>query len=75
MMIPTFLAITQTMFVSTYNPWGGRPAELEGEINSKIQTLESSINHDSQTLNVKDIKFPNASMAFVIYEITDKKAD
>lgn len=70
MNLPLF-AITQVICATGWTGGG-----IESDINKKIAQLDATIDHETQTLTVKDIKVaPEWGYAFIIYDIDEKKKD
>lgn len=70
-MIIPLLALTQVMYSEAWTGGG-----LATDINKKIQTLDATIDHDTQTLLIKDVKMsPECGYAFILYEIADKASN
>lgn len=68
MFLPLF-AVTQVICAGGWTGSG-----IEADINRKIQTLQDSIDHETQTLTIKDIKItPEWGYAFIIYDIDPKQ--
>lgn len=67
MLLPVF-AMTQVVSVNV-SAW----TNLDEAINHKIEILDRSIDHTSQSLQIKDVKFISNYQAYIIYEIVDQK--